>query len=93
MIESLLPATKHVFAPASKKSSPKSNAVSKPHMFHGTPQMADPSSLIKVSLKNKVKAELEERVSKLPTSPYEMVEEQTENGSPVYSFNKVNVPK
>ena len=63
-------------------------------MFYGTPQMADPSSLIKDNLKNKVRAELEERVSKLPTlSPYEMVEEETENGSPTFAFTKVKAPK
>lgn len=65
----------------------------KPPMFYGTPQMADPSSLLKVGLKNKVKAELEERVSKLPTSPYEMVEDENENGSPTYTFTKVKAPK
>lgn len=75
---------KKVFAPANKRSSPKSNAV-KPRTFYGTPQMADPISLLRGNLKNKVKASMEEKVAKMPpTSPYELTEEENS-----YKFTRV----
>ncbi len=65
-------ATKKTFAPADSKSSPKSLAAgnaseqSKAIPFPGTPQMAEPTALLKLNLKNKVQEKMEEHVSKMP---------------------------
>lgn len=80
----------HRFGPASDKSSPKTTGSMPPATFYGTPQSMDPMALLKKSMKNKVQEEIKERVAKMPsTSPYTILEGETENGSPEVMLTKL----
>ena len=48
-------------------------------------------ALLKRNMKNKIKEQMEERVAAMPTasSPYTLMEGETENGSPDYMFTKL----
>ena len=83
------PGQRKVFAPAHNRASPKSSVP--PASFYGTPQMADPLSLLRGNLRSRVRSEMEERMAKMPpTSPYELVEEEGEGGEeePKYTFTR-----
>merc|ERR1719245_1680127 len=84
-------AKKKLFAPADDKSSPAPTAANMrapPPL--GTPQLADPTALLKLNLKHKVQEQMEERVSKMPkTSPYPIMEGEKDSGSPDYMFTKL----
>ncbi len=94
------PTKANVFAPAPERRplSPKKQ----PHfdlnrapssLSTGTPQGVNPMAMLKSNLRQQVKQKMEERISKMPTSPYALLEGETETGSPEYAFTKVKVPK
>lgn len=58
----------------------------------GTPQPFDPSSLLKRNLKKKVDLEMDKKIAEIPqnSSPYTLLRGETENGSPVEHFVKLN---
>lgn len=60
--------------------------------FPGTPQPADPSNLLRKNLKRKVEMQLTQKVQELPqnSSPYTLLEGETENGSPAEHFVKMS---
>jgi len=83
-------AKKKLFAPADDKSSPAPTTNMRAPPPLGTPQLADPTALLKLNLKHKVQEQMEERVSKMPnTSPYTIMEGEKESGSPDYMFTKL----
>ncbi len=59
--------------------------------FLGTPQSANPMAMLKNNLKSRVRRQLEEKIARMPTSPYALMEGETETGSPEYAFSKVVV--
>ena len=59
-------AKKKLFAPADDKSSPAPTVSMRAPPPLGTPQLADPTALLKLNLKHKVQEQMEERVSKMP---------------------------
>ncbi len=46
-------------------------------------------ALLKDNLRNRVRRQLEEKIARMPTSPYALLEGETETGSPEYAFTKV----
>ncbi|XP_059084031.1 uncharacterized protein LOC131881238 [Tigriopus californicus] len=91
------PFKKPKFGPASSKLSPNSRANlwptrQKHSVFSGTPQSMNPVDMLKRNLQDKVKHQMEDTIAQLPnnTSPYLMIENETENGSPDYKFTKLN---
>ena len=60
--------------------------------FPGTPQPTDPANLLKRNLKKKVEVQFNEKVQEIPKnlSPYTLMQGETENGSPVDHFVKMN---
>lgn len=78
------------FSPAQNAPKPTVSGI-QPPMFYGTPQSTNPTALLRNNLKNKIKDKIDERVAQMPsTSPYALLEGETENGSPGYVFNKVD---
>ena len=71
-----------------KSASAKNNAVA----FPGTPQQTNPANLLKRNLKRKVDVKLDQKVQEIPqnSSPYTLLQGETENGSPVERFVKMN---
>jgi len=63
----------------------------KPALFMCTPQAVDPVRLLKKNLKQKVEKDLDAKVAGLPqqSSPYVLINSETENGSPVQEFVKL----
>ena len=61
-------AKKKLFAPADEKSSPAPSATMRAPPPLGTPQLADPTALLKINLRNKVQEQMEERVAKMPNT-------------------------
>ena len=59
--------------------------------FVGTPKQADPANLLRKNLKKRVAVKLVEKVAEMPanSSPYALVAEEDENGSPVENFVRV----
>jgi len=83
-------AKKKLFAPADDKSSPAHTTSMRAPPPLGTPQLADPTAMLKLNLKCKVQEQMEERVSKMPsTSPYTIMEGEKDSGSPDYMFTKL----
>ena len=68
----------------------KSNV--KPFFVLGTPQPTDPGNLLKRNLKRKVDVRMDKKIDEIPknSSPYTLVMSETENGSPVEQFVKMN---
>ena len=60
--------------------------------FPGTPQQTNPANLLKRNLKRKVDVKLDQKVQEIPqnSSPYTLLQGETENGSPVERFVKMN---
>merc|ERR1712223_1957588 len=58
----------------------------------GTPQPTDPGNLLKRNLKRKVDVRMDKKIDEIPknSSPYTLVMTETENGSPVEQFVKMN---
>ena len=61
-------------------------------MVLGTPQPTDPGNLLKRNLKRKVDVRMDKKIDEIPknSSPYTLVMSETENGSPVEQFVKMN---
>lgn len=70
-------------APAAAASAPPANA------FCGTPQGANPMAMLKNNLRDRVRQRMEDKISRMPTSPYALLEGETETGSPDYAFAKL----
>ena len=83
------------FSPAQRPTKPKtslkkSSTALPPSVFYGTPKSMDPSAVLKRKLKIHVDEQVKDRMAKLPTSsPYALLEGETENGSPTVAFTKV----
>ena len=58
----------------------------------GTPQPTDPQHLLKRNLKRKVDVRMDKKIAEIPqnSSPYTLINGETENGSPVEHFVKLN---
>jgi hypothetical protein len=61
----------------------------KTSLFYGTPQAANPESLLKNTMKDRIRQEMEAKLASLPASPYAVTEAETETGSPVEVFTKL----
>ena len=60
----------------------------------GTPKAVDPMNVLKKNLRQKVDKNLDDKVAGLPenSSPYAMLSGETENGTPVERFVKIQKP-
>jgi len=65
--------------------------VQKQSVFLGTPKAVDPMNVLKKNLRQKVDKNLDDKVAGLPenSSPYAMLTGETENGTPVERFVKI----
>ena len=61
----------------------------------GTPQPFDPAMLLKKNLKRKVDVRMDKKIAEVPknSSPYTLTVRETDNGSPVEEFIKLNEKK
>merc|ERR1719204_1133994 len=68
--------------------------VQKQSVFLGTPKAVDPMNVLKKNLRQKVDKNLDDKVAGLPenSSPYAMLSGETENGTPVERFVKIQKP-
>lgn len=73
-----------------KEITPRPTAKSS-NLFPGTPQPTDPANVLKRNLKLKVAKEMDEKIQEIPknSSPYTLLVGETENGSPVEHFVKM----
>lgn len=82
------------FSPAQGQKEKKSPAVTVSKvqpLLNGTPQSANPTALLKTNMRERVKEQLEAKLSRLPpSSPYNLLEGETESGSPTYAFTRLN---
>ena len=69
-------------------------SVQKQSVFLGTPKAVDPMNVLKKNLRQKVDKNLDDKVAGLPenSSPYAMLSGETENGTPVERFVKIQKP-
>ena len=69
-------------------------SVQKQSVFLGTPKAVDPMNVLKKNLRQKVDKNLDNKVGGLPenSSPYAMLSGETENGTPVERFVKIQKP-
>jgi len=69
--------------------SPRVERALKPLQVHGTPQAANPLTQLKNNLKNRVQLQMKAKLATMPTSPYSLMEGETEDGSPAHVFTKL----
>jgi len=78
--------------PLPKLTIPKKVVAVQKENLPGTPQPTDPGNLLKRNLKRKVDVRMDKKIDEIPknSSPYTLVVSETENGSPVEQFVKMN---